>query len=46
MILYNVVHMCVFKPDHLAVPGTGNLTNYSVLVKLWLLEENLQPLTY
>lgn len=28
------------------MPGTGKLVSYSVLVKLWLLEENLQPLIY
>lgn len=26
--------------------GTGDLVNYSVLVRSWLLKENEQPLTY
>ena len=29
-----------------AMVDTGNLANYSVLVKSWLLEENLQPHIY
>jgi hypothetical protein len=28
------------------IPGTGNIANYSVLVKSWLLEKNLQPLIH
>lgn len=28
------------------MPGTGNLPNYSVLVKSQILKENLQPLIY
>lgn len=28
------------------MPGTGNVANQSVLVKSWILEEKLQPLSY